>query len=377
MKRNLTARGLPSTESGAGRLFYERPVIQMMGRELTSFTDLQKTLAQLGCNSGTILLRLSFKPSTTPLEEAMTEIEGYFHAVDGSSQELADARAEGVSAAPAKAPSEPADAMNTPADAPNTIPERSDPPDEPASQSEVDGSANPPRPTTSTGRPLSVFRPPTNTVPTAAQTQHNPADYTPTVEHAQIHQRMLSKSTLNKRLPTEKEIEAANLAEQERLDSIQEVEIKVRMPDQSALSAKFGQEDVAAELYAFVRECLDETWRSEAFLLRNPGVKTDSKQALVPDDGQKRLIKGLGLKGRVLLVFAWDDQKASVEARMAKAILRADLRQQAEEFKVQEVQVQDDEGDVGKPINIGKTEQDRDGGKKKGMPKWLKGLSKK
>lgn len=368
---------MPSTETGAGRLFYERPVIQMMGRELTSFTDLQKTLAQLGCNSGTILLRLSFKPSTTPLEEAMTEIETYFHAVDGSSQELADARAEGVSAAPAEAPSEPAEAMNTPADAPNTIPERSDPPDEPASQSEVDGSADPPRPTTSTGRPLSVFRPPTNTVPTAAQTQHNPADYTPTVEHAQIHQRMLSKSTLNKRLPTEKEIEAANLAEQERLDSIQEVEIKVRMPDQSALSAKFGQEDVAAELYAFVRECLDERWRSEAFLLRNPGVKTDSKQALVPDDGQKRLIKGLGLKGRVLLVFAWDDQKASVEARMAKAILRADLRQQAEEFKVQEVQVQDDEGDVGKPINIGKTEQDGDGTKKKGVPKWLKGLSKK
>ena len=189
---------------------------------------------------------------------------------------------------------------------------------------------------------------------------------------------MLNKSTVNKRLPTEKEIEAANLAEQERLDSIKEVEIKIRMPDQSALSAKFGQEDTGIELYAFVRECLEERWRAEAFQLRNLGVKVGSKDVVVPDDGRKRLIRDLGLKGRVLLVFNWDDQKASIEAKMAKVILRVDLRQVAKEYKVQEVQEQEDDGDVGKKINIGKTEPNDDGGKKKGgVPKWLKGLSKK
>jgi tether containing UBX domain for GLUT4 len=375
-KRNLTARGAPSTESGAGRLFYERPVIQIMGRELTSFTDLQKTLAQLGCNSGTILLRLSFKLSDTPLEDAMTEIEGYFHSVDGSSQELADARTEGVSAAPAEAPSESPEAMDTTEEGSNAAPD--EPAESVAEPTEQPSTSDSARPTTSTGRPLSVFRPPTNTVPTAAQTQHNPADYTPTVEHAQIHQRMLSKSTLNKRLPTEKEIEAANLAEQERLDAIREVEIKIRMPDQSALSAKFKQEDTGAELYAFVRECLEERWQREAFQLRNLGVKAGSRDVVVPDDGRKRLIRDLGLKGRVLLVFGWNDQKASVEARMAKEILKAELRQVAVEFKVSEVQVQDDEGDVGKAVDVGKREEDGDGGKKKsGVPKWLKGLSKK
>ena len=97
-KRNLTARGVPSTDAGAGRLYYERPVVQIMGRELTSFTDLQKTLAQLGCNNGSILLRLSFKPSDTPLEEAMAEIEGYFHSVDGSDLERKDEAALGLSA---------------------------------------------------------------------------------------------------------------------------------------------------------------------------------------------------------------------------------------------------------------------------------------
>lgn len=376
-KRNLTARGVPSTDAGAGRLHYERPVVQIMGRELTSFTDLQKTLAQLGCNNGSILLRLSFKPSDTPLEEAMAEIEGYFHSVDGSDLERKDEAALGLGAVPNEAPSEPPDAMDTAEEEEGsaTISEESERPGLPVSNPQPAEDA--PRPTTSTGRPLSVFRPPSNTVPTAAQTQHNPADYTPTVEHAQVHQRMLSKSTLNKRLPTEKEIEAANLAEQERLASIKDVEIKIRMPDQSALSAKFGQTDAGAELYRFVRECLEEKWRSEAFLLRSLGVKSDSKQSVVPDDEKKLLIRDLGLRGRVLLVFGWDDVKARVEARMEKNVLREDLRRQAQEFKVQEVQVQDDEADVGKTINVSKSEPEGGEKRKGGVPKWLKGLAKK
>lgn len=346
-----------------------------MGRELTSFTDLQKTLAQLGCNSGTILLRLSFKLSDTPLEDAMTEIEGYFHSVDGSSQELAGTRAEGVNAASVETIGEPPEAMHTAEEGSNAAPEENA---EPVPES----TKQPPttdvsRPTTSTGRPLSVFRPPTNSVPTAAHTQHNPADYTPTVEHAQIHQRMLSKSTLNKRLPTEKEIEAAAIAEQERLDAIKEVEIKIRMPDQSALSAKFKQEDTGAELYGSVRDSLEDRWKAETFLLRNLGVKAGSKDVIVPDDERKRLIRDLGLKGRVLLVFGWDDQKASVEARMAKEILKVELRQVAQDYKVPELQLKEDEGDVGKTINVGKKEPEEGGGKKGGMPKWLKGLSKK
>ena len=41
-KRNLTARGAPGMNdgsSGAGRLYYQIPVIQIMSRELSSFTD--------------------------------------------------------------------------------------------------------------------------------------------------------------------------------------------------------------------------------------------------------------------------------------------------------------------------------------------------
>jgi tether containing UBX domain for GLUT4 len=75
----LTDNANPGT---AGRLFYEAPVIQVMGRELSSFTDMQMTLKDLGYNSGSILLRLSFRPTEKPLEEAMLEIGQYFKDVE-------------------------------------------------------------------------------------------------------------------------------------------------------------------------------------------------------------------------------------------------------------------------------------------------------
>jgi len=77
---NFTARGVTQMEnggSGAGRIFYEMPVLNVMGRELATFTDLQKTLAQLGL-SGNALIRLDFKKTDQPLEEAMATIGDYF-----------------------------------------------------------------------------------------------------------------------------------------------------------------------------------------------------------------------------------------------------------------------------------------------------------
>lgn len=188
---------------------------------------------------------------------------------------------------------------------------------------------------------------------------------------------MLSKSTGNIRLPSEAEIAAQQAAEQEKLAVIRDVEVKIRLPDQSAISARFGQGDSGADLYRFVRECLDEQWRGEGFVLRNPGIR--GKGEVVQDDERKRLIKDLGLKGRVLVVFGWDDENASVDARGTKEILREEMRNQAKEIKVEDVLAQGDDKDEGVKINIGKASAiaEDDKGKKKGMPKWLNKLSKK
>lgn len=370
--RNFTARGVPSTQNGnpgTGRLYYEQPVVQVMNRELSSFTDLQKSLAQLGLNSGTALLRLSFRPTDTPVEEAMAQIQGYFDSVEGSPVARTQTQETAVSNEPAP---NSADQMDT---AEDNQPQQTSAPEEEA-----------PRPTSpqaetvssSTSRPVSVFRPPSSHTPSAALISHNEADYLPTVEHAHAHQRVLQNQSRNRRLPTEAELAAQANVEAAKWAAVKEVEVKIRLPDQSAVSAKFGQNDTAADLYNFVRECLDEKWRSEHFTLRSPAVR--GKNEVIPDDAGKKLIRDVQLKGRVLVIFGWDDEKATIQARNTKAVLKEELRAQAQELTVPEVPaVEEETDDKGVKVNLGKkdTSIDDGGDGKKKLPKWLKGLTKK
>ncbi|KIW17603.1 hypothetical protein PV08_04798 [Exophiala spinifera] len=368
--RNFTARGIPSsTQSGAGRLYYEQPVVQAMNRELSSLTDLQKTLAQLGFNSGSALLRLSFRATETPLEEAMLQIRGYFESVDGP--------------APQDNPNATSVRDETPAISTQPIAaSESASPIAPAQSHEETQPIAPSQPqpeqiTTATSRPVSVFRPPSSSTPAAARQLYNDADYTPTVEHAQVHQKLLQQNSRNTRLLTDAQLAAQEQEEAAKWAAVKEVEIKIRFPDQSAASAKFTRLDSAADLYNFVRECLAVRWKSEPFILRNPGIR--GKNEAIPDDSSKKLIRDLQLKGRILVNFGWDDSRASVEARSTKAVLREELQSQAQELKVQDIPgVVEDDKDPGTKVDVGKKDTKPDeGGSKAKMPKWLKGLSKK
>ncbi|KEF53833.1 uncharacterized protein A1O9_10235 [Exophiala aquamarina CBS 119918] len=377
--RNFTARGIPATgqgASGAGRLYYEQPVLHCLNRELSSFADLQKTLTQLGLNSGSVLIRLSFKPTDTPLEEAMAQIQGYFDSVESpvTSQQSNPQTATTIEDAPSTSqqPEWTEDAELPDAPPVETASEGAsqDPPVTSAISSQA------PTATTPTGRPLSVYRPPSSSTPAAALTSYNESDYTPTVEHAQIHQKLLSENTRNKRLPTEAEIAAEAEAEATKLAQISDVEIKVRFPDQSAVSSKFKQSDSGADLYSFVRDCLEDKWRAEAFVLRNPGVR--GKLEVIPDDPTQKLIKNLLLKGRVLVIFSWDENKASIQARGTNAVLKNELRAQAQEIQVQAIPTAPSgTDDAGVKVNLGKNVPTEDGGEKKNkLSKFLR-LSKK
>ncbi|KAK5365884.1 hypothetical protein LTS13_008538 [Exophiala xenobiotica] len=367
VSRNFTARGVPSTSHGAsGRLYYEQPIIQVMNRELSSFTDLQKSLAQLGFNSGSVLLRLSFRVTDTPLEEAMAEIQGYFDSAEPSTGSTTQSQAI-EPPAPLKSSVEPGE----PAPSETTL----QPQDE--SQPLAPSSPQPEPITTATSRPVSVYRPPSSSTPAAARQPHNDGDYAPTVEHAHVHQKLLQQNSRNTRLLTDAQLAAQAKEEAAKWAAVKDVEIKIRFPDQSAASAKFGQSDSAADLYNFVRECLAERWRSEPFMLRNPGVR--GKNDVIADDANQKVIKDLQLRGRVLVIFDWVDSKASVEARSTKAVLKEELRSQAQELKVHDVSSSvEDQHDPGVKVDVGKkeTKSDEGGGKAK-MPKWLKGLNKK
>ena len=313
--RNFTARGitrLNDGSSGAGRLYYETPVLQYMQRELSSFVDLQKTLAQLGFNSGSALFRLSFGATDQPLEEAMAEIDRYFLSFETDAK--AGAHSEGAGhLESAPDPHKPDAVMedvggttapDTLADATETVEAYAE--TTPAADAFVAADASKvdeqvPSDQAVMGpdqRLISVFAAPSSTTPQAARRrsqnflpasprestlesqrqttdsstdEFNEADYEPTIDHAKHHQSRLSKSGQNRRLPSEAEIKEQAEAVCRRLSSVREVELKIRFPNQTQVVSKFGAADTAKSLYGFVRSMI--RYPDEPFTLSHPSSK--------------------------------------------------------------------------------------------------------
>ncbi|PYI06611.1 UBX domain protein [Aspergillus sclerotiicarbonarius CBS 121057] len=376
--QNLTGRGVPSGNEGAGRLYYETPVVQIMERELSSFTDLQKSLAQLGFNSGNVLLRLSFRRTEEPLEEAMAKIQDYFKPFDDATP-----KAE-ASPAPTEQPPQ-ADSSNKvekPQQQPASTDESPSTSEQaiPAAPTSTIPAAEPTEVPAGFSRPVTVFSPPSNATPQSAQTTYNEIDYVPSIEHAQAHQRRLNATSRPQRLPTDAEIAAKAAAEEERLAAVKEVDVKIRLPDQSQVVAKFGQEDTGRSLYDFVRNCLAAPFANEKFTITSSlsGAAGSSGpgrniQNIVPDSDKHLLIKDLAMIGRVLVNFTWDPT-ASPAARQSREVLKSTLQTRAQELKVEQPRdVIDTSQDVSIPKPTGTGDGSR-GEKRKpgGMPKWLK-----
>ncbi|KAE9381509.1 hypothetical protein N431DRAFT_425082 [Stipitochalara longipes BDJ] len=392
---NFTARGVTQLEtgaSGAGRIFYEQPVLNVVGRELSTLEDLQKTLAQLGLNSGTTLIRLEFKKTERPLEDAMAQIGQYFKeeevpqaSAPGESSDAAPKEVDTITAAIARLPSveptitkdvemnsvdasertsaDPTPYPETIGDAPLPIPVT--PSKRPAPESGEEQVLGPDQ------RPLFVFSPPTNDTPKAVLVPHNEDDFEPTIAHAKLHQSRLLNNTQNKRLLSDAETEQQEAEKAAKLANTKEVSIKVRFPDQSTIVSTFTAQETCAKLYTFVNGVIAA--EDQPFKL----VWISKGPQMVPKDEKKELIKDLGFEGRMLVNFVWDDA-ASEGARKAPT-LKPQYVQSAKEVHVPEpppVPKEDDE----KPVDNKGKGRENDGkgeGKPKGIPKWLQKLSKK
>ncbi|KAK7727707.1 hypothetical protein SLS57_002749 [Botryosphaeria dothidea] len=325
---NLTQRGVAVTDagsSGAGRLNYEIPIINIMGREVGTFTDLQKTLAQLGYTGGSALLRCSFRDSGKSLEEAMTEISGYFKDVEAPTptKEAKGAHAgDAGTSAPeteSSAPVEPdgvAGEPNPPSatspmeDVVPTTPNDTTP--APAEQESTTSSSAPQAPGEDTvpgpdQRPIHIYTPSSSSTPAAVRnTKFNVEDYVPTVEHAKAHQAVLQSAGKNKRLASDAELAAAEQAKADKLAAIESVTIRVRLPDTSQIEARFTKNEPATALYACVRGVLAQA--DQPFTLKYAGPRGP----LVPlKEDSKRLVADLGFQGRQLLNLVWDDGASS------------------------------------------------------------------
>ncbi|KAI1964960.1 hypothetical protein LOZ58_001652 [Ophidiomyces ophidiicola] len=376
--RNFTARGAPTASTSApesGRLFYETPVIQLLGRELSSFTDLQKTLAQLGLNGGSAFLRLSFRITERPLEDAMGEIDGYFDSVDATP--LAQPEKSEKSVAIETPTSSTTDGISaetpqsTSSNVDVTIAGASDKPE----RSIQEESSIP-----EISRPVTIFAPPTNTTPRSAQISHNEDDYIPSVDHAKAHQNRLNIAGRNTRLAGDAELAANESAIKDRLAKIKDIEVKIRFPDQSQVVSKFNQQDTAQSLHTFARSCLDTPFANERFNLSffpnvSHGPLAQGGQTVIPNASNKYLITDFKMTGRVLINFVWEENAALTARTVGTPVLRVELRERANEIKVEDVAavpVTETKDDTKSWLKKLGGDSEKSGKKGGGVPKWLK-----
>ena len=376
---NFTARAIPRIEKRGDSpqgLSYERPVIALMGRELVSFTDLQKTLAQLGFNAGSVLLRLSFQVTIQPLEEAMIEIDKYFKSMEG--EDTGKAHAPGVKP---DSPTSHATKTVLNEQSNNSVPVP-EPPMSPKPSSSSPSSTSTPFPAqiedstphlgfrsdrTVIGpaqRPITVFAPPSASTPAAARQAYNEKDYEPTIDHAKLHQSRLATYGRNKTLPSDQELAVQAEIQAKKEASIKSVNIKIRFPDQSSVITTFSNVETSETLYRHVKGLLQN--EDEPFSLNFSTTKGPKK---IPKESEIRLITGLGMVGNVLVNVLWDGV-VSGKATMGQ-ILKERYREKASEIKVKELEGVEVEEKESKTAN-GKAPEKRAGEKKGGTPKWLK-----
>ncbi|OWP02004.1 hypothetical protein B2J93_4630 [Marssonina coronariae] len=380
---NFTGRGVTQLEngaSGAGRIFYEMPTLNIMGRDVSDFGSLQKTLAQLGFRDGSVAVRLGFKSTELPLEQAMKEIDQYFEPVPESTETSKEV--ETVTDALAKLPShepEPsgnaemaniAVASNKSLSAP-TVEEATPTPLTPSKRPAPDSCDNAPALRGPDNRPIAVFSAPTGNTPRAALQPHNEADFEPTVAHAKLHQTRLQGSSVNKRLPSDAEQEQLEKDKAAKLAKVTSVRIKIRFPDQSVVESPFQAAETGADLYAYVTRVIAAKDQPYKLVYHDKGPQT------VPNS-EKQLIRDLGFSGAVLVNFLWEDA-ASDEARKG-SVLEASFKNAAKPIYIPEAAPEEPEEAGRAPIaDKGKDKQMHGKDKNKnGVPLWLmKSLTKK
>jgi tether containing UBX domain for GLUT4 len=377
---NFTGRGVTEIANGApgaGRVFYEMPILNVMGRELSTFGDLQKTLAQLGFNGGSVLIRLNFKKTEQPLEEAMAEIGQYFKeeaAAAAASSDVAKSEAAPVEGVDTLSSSEGKDVDmlsqdTTSQSGSQNLTPQSEPPEAPSNQP-VPETSSPQQPVLGPNeRPIQIYSAPSSDTPRAALVPHDEMDYEPSIAHAKQHQALLQNNAQNKRLLSDAEIERLENERAAKLATTKQVTLKIRFPDQSSVVSTFTADDTPAQLYDYVTSLIAA--ENQPFkLVYNEGKGPQA----VPRDGTKKLIKDLGFRGQILVNFLWED--GASESARKDPVLKSQYAQKAKAVPIPEPAVADGPEEETEPsVDKGKGKETTGTGgegKSKGMPKWFK-----
>jgi tether containing UBX domain for GLUT4 len=382
---NITARGVAQTSSGAanggGQLYYESPMLNMMGRELNSFEDFQRTLSQCGINSGSVLIRVSFQTTGKTLFEAMQDISQYFKEMEEEpTGQKADPDAVATKPDDASPVAESASAPVNPGDSTSPLIQLGDT-DLPDTQEITAQPTTVPEPTPAPApeipedplQPISIFSAPSGNTPQAALTQESDAVYTPSVAHAQLHQARLLAATQNKRLKSDAELAAEAAAEASRVAAVSSVGVRVRFPDGTSAEWRLPPTARGAAVYAAVRSVAAAATMPFSLALPGGGAVRDSDSGVADE-----LVRGYGVRGGGVLLNLTLGDGVTADIRK-RPFLKSSVAGLAKEVVVPKIPLgKDDEQDgaQGKVIR-----KDKDplagaaaaaGDLAKKLPKWLK-----
>jgi len=336
---HVTGRGVPQSKQGAGQLYYERPVVNIMGRDYLELQDLQRTLSQCGINSGSMVLRVSFRITEKPLYQAMEEIDRYFNDVEPTESSDKGKKPEqpAVKPTPKEAPSKGTLAEDTAGatalptitgdDTGDAAPGVQQDSIIPADVIGVEQQSILQTEAIDAIQPTGVFAAPLSSTPVAAHVREDDSVYEPTIAHAQLRQQQLLARAQNKRLKSDAELAADQAVEAAKLAKITKSDIKIRFPDQTSAQWEVNPEHTGTFLYQAIRSVMAHP--DQHFKLIEPGPH------IVVQDDNKRLIADYQLKGRVLLNLVWDDA-ASLGARKSP-FLKSSVASKAQPVVVPEV----------------------------------------
>lgn len=310
-------------DGSSGQLNYEAPTLRIMNKEYTEFEDLQKTLAQIGVNSGNILINLRYSKKDKPLYVAMEEIGRFFQDFDGETTPTpSQPKAEQPPQSPVQVPLPATLSVQQQASPKQASPPRPSPP-RMTPQATESSSSHLNRP-----RNLEVHAAPTSTTPLATQTGFDEDAYVPTIADAKRHQAALENRGKNQRLLSDAEIAALEAEKLAKKKSVIETKVRIRFPDETMVTLTVSISDTGADLYTFVRDLLEPNKQRERFWLVYRGKRPNERL----EDGKVSLIGDLGWSGPTLVNFVWDDS-ASAGARKGPA-LKEEHRRDAKPVEV-------------------------------------------
>ncbi|TGZ79337.1 hypothetical protein EX30DRAFT_333447 [Ascodesmis nigricans] len=322
---NITERAEPNSTSGQGRLVYIMPAVRMVGRELTGFEELGKTLQELGASQRELLV-LRFLKSEMPFEVAVEKIgrlasgEALGDETVASSSKGEDAVKGGVDQTEDVVMSDPppVEAESSPTNqTPVTESSNSTPGPDPQ---ETTSPLSPPLPSDSpapSGPKISVYQPSTSAQIAAAQVEVPEEAYEVGIEDVKRMRAKYHELAQPQRLLSDKEIEAKNAAIREEMEKVAVLKIKVRYPDGYTSIQEVPGSSTSQDLYESVRTTLRHP--NEPFALVIPPRET------IPEN-TRRLTIDLRLRSGASLHLTWSpyaSEKAKNNPALNDELLKA------------------------------------------------------